>query len=333
MTPFDPAALRSWRKRGGVSARKLACLLGVRVNLLWAWERGDACPGEVARSRLSELVESEPPQALRAEPRRRPPPRWTELSPADLRAWRYRRHVSRRSLACALGVSEGALCAWEYGRAVPSRATQRRLAEWLGGRKPCAPPPESCPAPRLGRKLTAWRKARGWSRRRLAEALGVSEAAVWGWEHRRTRPSEQLARRLSALLERGRPLVAARRRWELLTADELRLAFQVRSRVSVAEALQVSAEVVRGWETGLVVPSLSSQRRLRNLLTRPVGEPSQPARAAPVRPCSSALQELSRHADVAHDLDPLRAKGQASLDLAHADGQLEATLRGPQACR
>lgn len=33
-----------------------------------------------------------------------------------------------------------------------------------------------------GSELKKWRRSRGWSRRYLAENLGVSESALWKWE-------------------------------------------------------------------------------------------------------------------------------------------------------
>jgi transcriptional regulator with XRE-family HTH domain len=50
----------------------------------------------------------------------------------------------------------------------------------------------------LGSRIAAWRKARGWSQRQLAEAVGVTVSAVSYWESGTTKPSRHLEKVVAA---------------------------------------------------------------------------------------------------------------------------------------
>lgn len=273
VAPFDPAELRRWRRDGRVTLKKLGRQLGVDPSAIHRWERGITRPREEYRAELERLLARRPPVALRAEPRQgargRRRSRWESLRPAQLVAWRRDRGLSRASMACALGVSEGTLFGWERGKTVPNVRTQRRLIAALRGDQPPAAP--SGTASIRGPAITAWRKRRGWSRRELAAALDVGEATVAAWEHGERSPTRRPAQRLRALLEHGKVPAGTRIRWELVTVKELRRLLRVSPRGVVAEALGVEVEDVRRWEAGFAAPPRPAQRKLASLVAKLAG--------------------------------------------------------------
>lgn len=267
--PVTPAEIRRWRHAGGVSPCKLAQLLGVHVATLFNWEAGRRSPNDNQRARLHELLAGDPPSELLSEPKRRKPRRWERVAPQDITEWRRRRGISRNSLACLLRVSEATIFGWEKGRNVPGPAVQRRIEAVLRDRViPNAPSRLIGAVPLAGGAIMAWREQRAWSRRQLAEALGVSEGAVAGWEHDKNHPRGATEARLRHLIEGGQRSLDENRSvpWKLLTARELRGLLRDRGRPFVAHALGVEVASVRAWETGLRAPPYSIQRQLLALL-------------------------------------------------------------------
>lgn len=49
------------------------------------------------------------------------------------------------------------------------------------------------------RELIEFRRAQGWSRKQLAEHLGITEMSVWRYEHKKSRPSWVVIRKLHEL--------------------------------------------------------------------------------------------------------------------------------------
>ncbi len=52
----------------------------------------------------------------------------------------------------------------------------------------------------IGERVAAWRRARGWSRGRLAETLGLSRVSVWRIEDGEQGPSADQVHRIAAAL-------------------------------------------------------------------------------------------------------------------------------------
>jgi DNA-binding transcriptional regulator YiaG len=123
--------------------------------------------------------------------------RWEGVDPRRLLAWRRSRGLSRRAFAKALGVSEASVFEWERHGHAPRPEVQERVARLLAGRAAALPTPTRRVTPAA---IRAFRARHSWSRRRLALAIGVSEATIHGWETGAHLPLPLLQARLSALV-------------------------------------------------------------------------------------------------------------------------------------
>lgn len=133
--------------------------------------------------------------------RARPRWRWA-FDRRRILAWRRANGVSRRALAKIIGVSEASVWSWEREGHAPRPDVQERVALVLAGK---ALTPAQSTRIVLPVEIRAFRRRHGWSRRRLAEAVGVGEATVHGWETGAHRPVPLLRTRLRDVILHARP--------------------------------------------------------------------------------------------------------------------------------
>jgi DNA-binding transcriptional regulator YiaG len=110
------------------------------------------------------------------------------------------RSLWQRDVAEELGVSEAAVHNWEVGHADPSIRAVSRIIGFLG----CDP--YSNPGGTLSDQIRSYRRRLGFSRKVLAEQLGMDEGTLARWETGIGRPGGQRLARLLAVLNRARHL-------------------------------------------------------------------------------------------------------------------------------
>jgi transcriptional regulator with XRE-family HTH domain len=283
------------RLSAGLTTTQLARKLGIAPSTVSRWEIGVRTPAPEIWPQLA--------SALRLDPSRRdavlagnPPRRSDGVHLPGLGALRRERGLTQRAFRTALGIGSTAVISWEQGRVrVPAPriddvagvlGVDRAILLKVGARAPR----ES----RGERPLADLRRAAGLTQRELALHLRVSVRTVAHWEAG-TRPLPLAAARpLALVLRRPLPLVAAAARLRVLPvpsphtwrpADLADVVAQLRrssgwSAAALGRRIGVSAWMVRSWESGSTLPSLSACQRLelvhglpRNALTKLLHQP------------------------------------------------------------
>lgn len=282
----DASALCRARLAAGLTMTQLSRKVGVSPATVSRWENGLRTPSRTARVSLAAALRL-PPDEL-ADMLAGFPPRRSDgvLLPA-LGQLRRDRGLTQRAFRSAVGIGPTAANSWEQGRVrVPahrlalvaevldldvetlittaSRRRQRRTAR---------------------RPLAALRGAAGLTQRELAHLLGASVRSVAHWEAGTRAVPLSVARRMAHCFRRPLPTVLAAagltlpavshpRTWTLAGLPDVLTALRRSSGLSAAAVgrrLNASAWVVRSWETGASVPSLSVCHRLEMLHGLPRG--------------------------------------------------------------
>lgn len=116
-------------------------------------------------------------------------------------------HIKRRRLDLGLlqreaaqqvGASHASLVNWEKGWREPELRFMPAIIHFLG-----YDPTASEPTSSIGERLKAIRRARGLSRQKLAELIGIDESTLWKWERRgeQTRPARKVVRKIEEFLK------------------------------------------------------------------------------------------------------------------------------------
>lgn len=206
------AALKTFRATHRLSQRAAGIALGIRGETLRRWESGvlpDApALAEVLR-RMRMTIDADAARAAIVGPRLIEP----DAFAARLIAWRERHRLAQHQAARALGIHTRTVFAWEKLAQFPGRAVLTKILTLL--ESPPAVPVGTHgwhartrvhrdPHRSFGRKLRAWRKARGLNQLAACITLGLprDQALISNWEKGKTLPRpERLARLLTILRE------------------------------------------------------------------------------------------------------------------------------------
>lgn len=167
--------LRDYRQRHGFSQRHAGIALGCSKHTLRGWESGTLPPRLAIPEILRRLALPVHVAAIKAAARKAPLVEPAELA-ARLRAWRRRHKLTRRQCGEALGVHERTVCAWESCTQFPGAPLLRRTIALIES-KPTGVVSTNGRHRAIdrsfGRRLRAWRKARGLNQLAAAIALGL----------------------------------------------------------------------------------------------------------------------------------------------------------------
>ncbi|HUS80723.1 MAG TPA: helix-turn-helix domain-containing protein [Armatimonadota bacterium] len=121
--PTTPAAIKAARRQLGLSQPRFAALLGVHSTTISSWERGANRPtGRPLRALCRALGVAQ-----------------HRIKPAEIRTAREALGYSQTAVAARCGVTQGAVQAWESGRAAPDPAHLRLLLRALDLDDPVVP--------------------------------------------------------------------------------------------------------------------------------------------------------------------------------------------------
>ena len=104
--------------------------------------------------------------------------------------------LQQKDVARQLGVTVNTVTSWEVNRSEPALWFVPRILRFLG----YVPFPRTCDLLPVREQLKTYRRIHGLSQRRLAALLDVDPSTVLHWERGTTRPNEEHAERIEALL-------------------------------------------------------------------------------------------------------------------------------------
>ena len=125
-----------------------------------------------------------------------PEPQETRTIGDHLRKRRLGLNLSKQDVACYVGASARQVSDWESNQATPRIRLIPKIIEFLGY-KPFPDPARSS----QGDQIVAARQLLGLSQADVARQLGISETAVYSWEHDRKAPSKSLMPVLQAFID------------------------------------------------------------------------------------------------------------------------------------
>jgi transcriptional regulator with XRE-family HTH domain len=204
-----------------------------------------------------------------------------------LQQLRHAAGLSLDQVANALGITPNSVSLWESGHTSPAQRFHTPLANLYGV--------ESVPLPALvARKYSAQgiagrRRSTGLTQRELAHAIGVSAAAIGGWERRRHRPGLAAIDRLASVLgiskdEITADIQAVSVRRAVIDGARLRAMREGRgwTRAQLASRLGVQVSTVWRWETERRCPHQAIWERLTTVLGVQATELALPTNMSPV---------------------------------------------------
>ena len=149
-----------------MSRQELADHLGLMVESVSEWERGESVPSKSNLDLLSKWFAEEIPYDL---------VKIDSCIGERIRQRRVEWGISIGDLADILGVDRSLVSSWENGKAVPHSGRLKRLSEWFAEDIPngLVKRDESISG-RLRKRRVEW----GVTQLELAERLGVSESTV-----------------------------------------------------------------------------------------------------------------------------------------------------------
>ena len=109
-------------------------------------------------------------------------PQITRTYGEHIRKRRMELRLSQLKVAQILGVSECTVNNWERGRTEPTLGALPRINAFLGYQ------PKSAPSETLGKRIKAYRRTEGLSRKALASKLGIDPDTLGKWEHDESGP-------------------------------------------------------------------------------------------------------------------------------------------------
>jgi DNA-binding transcriptional regulator YiaG len=173
-----------------------------------------------------------------------------QIPPDELRSRREAAGLSLREFAALLEVSEGLLRHWESGRRPVPRGRQTDLQRLLASLSPV-----DAPATMTGRELRELRERAQLTQADVAHLLGVTRAAVTGWERGEVPDGRHVLREILAA---DVPPDAA-----LMRAQRARAGWK---QAELAERLGVRQTQVSAWERGEASIPSARWPEIRDLL-------------------------------------------------------------------
>ena len=97
-------------------------------------------------------------------------------------------------IAEMLGTTVDTIRNWEANRVYPRGYVLSRVIAFVGY------DPDDTETDTLGKRLLAWRGARGIRQRQLARMLGIGRDTLWSWESGLRKPQKRMRVRVAAFL-------------------------------------------------------------------------------------------------------------------------------------
>ncbi len=204
---FDRRTLKSMRRRFDLTQEELAKLLEVSPVTVTSWETGKSRPRSSNLAQIITLRSMEQQEVDTALGREHLP---AAISPAEVKRVRRQHDLTQRELGQLVGVSTGAVTAWETGKTGPTRQNRKAILELAGtpragvdarlGRMAVAEGAERPPRAELpAEDVRDIRERAGLTQKQMAEKLGVSANTISNWETGRTEPRRSSVQKLLAM--------------------------------------------------------------------------------------------------------------------------------------
>ncbi len=116
--------LKFWRKKHGLSQRKLANLAKINVITLRQVETGKSKPRKDTSKKLQDAI-----KAIEAKPVAKPPAKKPVTPMIDLKSWRKQFNISQAKLAKLAKVSLNTSCNMEAGKGKPRADTLKKIEQ------------------------------------------------------------------------------------------------------------------------------------------------------------------------------------------------------------
>ena len=195
--------LRAEREGRGITQAAVVKLIDVPQATYAGWETGRSTPGSAFFARIAGFlgVPESDVATLCASPFIVDYGAWPPLG-QFMGARRQELRLTRAGMAAAVGVSQGAVVAWELGYRVPGTAQLTRLAQVLEVEPASlvAALPRRATLTSLGDLIQARQRELGMRSVDLAREIGTTEATVSRWVHGRSQPVQKNLERLADVL-------------------------------------------------------------------------------------------------------------------------------------
>ena len=112
-----------------------------------------------------------------------------------LRNRRLDLRLTQADVAEMLATTVDTIRNWEANRVYPRGYVLARVIAFVGY------DPDDTETDTLGKRLLAWRGARGIRQRQLARMLGIGRDTLWSWESGLRKPQKRMRVRVAAFLE------------------------------------------------------------------------------------------------------------------------------------
>ena len=191
--------IRAWRKKHGLSQKKLANLAKINVITLRMIENGKSKPLAETLQKLQDAmkaIEAKPAKAKKRKAAARTKPVAKPPAPMiDLKSWRKKHGLSQAKLSKLAKVSLNTILNMEAGKHEPMKGTVQKLQDAIKAieAKPAAevkpvekPPAEKPATPVID--LQSWRKKHGLSQAKLSKLAKVSLNTILNMEAGKGKP-------------------------------------------------------------------------------------------------------------------------------------------------
>jgi DNA-binding transcriptional regulator YiaG len=201
---FDRRTLKRVRRRFDLTQEELAELLEVSPVTVTSWETGKSRPRKSNLAQIITLRSMEQREVDEALGREHLPP---SISPAEVKRIRRQHDLTQQQMGQLIGVSTGAVTAWETGKTEPTRDNRKAVLELADvpraqvdvrlGRMAGQEGAEGAPRRDLSPDdIRDIRRQADMTQKQMADRLGVSANTISNWETGRTEPRRSSVQKL-----------------------------------------------------------------------------------------------------------------------------------------